>query len=474
MMKLKKFQLHTPFAHSCNRVEIYTARFGPTPFSTKANNLKQPESTLNDHRTIAARQKLYTTSILTPGSIFFLPHGTRIYNRLVDFLRAQYQIHGFEEIITPLIFKKDLWEKSGHWQNYEKEIFRVEESRNVEDEHSNATYGLKPMNCPGHCIVYASTERSYKELPLRFADFSPLHRNEASGALSGLTRLRCFHQDDGHIFCSPESIKDEIKNTLTFVKQVYSLLGMNKLKLYLSTRPEEHIGSLDTWNEAENGLREALQESGETWIINEGDGAFYGPKIDVMVADARGKWHQTATIQLDFNLPQRFKLYYRTDAGDNAGSEKLIKQPVMIHRAIFGSLERFMGILIEHLNGHWPFWLSPRHAVILPVNQTDRILTYAKQVQKELSNQEVNESEFLPLNKNTYYVDINAEAQSIGKRLRESRLLNYNYEIVIGEDEVDKEILSVSSRHNHNSRDTRKMTIQQLKKEFIENVKAYR
>ncbi|EPY53337.1 threonine-tRNA ligase [Schizosaccharomyces cryophilus OY26] len=426
-----------------------------------------------DHRVIAQRQKLFITDPRSPGSTFFLPHGARIYNRLVDFLKLQYRLQGFEEVMTPMIFKKDLWERSGHWQNYEKEIFRVEGSKKVEEneEEKNSVYGLKPMNCPGHCLLYSHTERSYRDLPLRFADFSPLHRNEASGALSGLTRLRCFHQDDGHIFCEPEQIKSEIKKTLHFIKHVYSLLGMNKLKYFLSTRPEDSIGSLETWKLSEDALKEALNDNEVPWVLNEGDGAFYGPKIDVNVADARGKWHQTATIQLDFHLPQRFQLYYRTNAGGSSTVEENEKMPVLVHRAVFGSLERFMGILIEHINGHWPFWLSPRHAVILPINQSKPVLEFTKKVQKELSGSKQVQLHFAPLNQAYYYVDIQADAQSLGKRLRESRLLNYNYEIVIGEREVQEQVLSVTDRQDRKS--TKRMTIDELRRIFEEKLSNY-
>ncbi|EPX71450.1 threonine-tRNA ligase [Schizosaccharomyces octosporus yFS286] len=426
-----------------------------------------------DHRTIAQRQKLYITDPKSPGSIFFLPHGARVYNRLVDFLKLQYRLEGFEEVMTPIIYKKDLWERSGHWQNYEKEIFRVEGSKKVEEteEEKNAVYGLKPMNCPGHCLIYSHTERSYRDLPLRFADFSPLHRNEASGALSGLTRLRCFHQDDGHIFCEPQQIKTEITKTLQFIKHVYSLLGMTKMKYFLSTRPEDSIGSLETWNLSENALKEALNVNEVPWVLNEGDGAFYGPKIDINVADARGKWHQTATIQLDFHLPERFKLYYRTKAGGSSTVEENESMPVLVHRAVFGSLERFMGILIEHINGHWPFWLSPRHAVILPVNQSQHVLDFAKKIQNELSGSNQVQSYFAPLNQTYFYVDLQADAQSLGKRLRESRLLNYNYEIVVGEKEVQEQVLSVTDRQNR--KPTQRMTINELRNTFEQKLSNY-
>ncbi|KAI0882276.1 class II aaRS and biotin synthetase [Annulohypoxylon maeteangense] len=339
-----------------------------------------------DHRELGIQQELFVTSKYSPGSPLFLPNGARIFNRLVEFLRKQYGRYGFDEVITPTIYKKSLWEKSGHLEHYGDDMFTVTSmspSRSDSGGYNKDTdeYGLKPMNCPGHCLIFAAVHRGYRELPVRYADFSPLHRNELSGALSGLTRVRRFHQDDGHIFCRPIQIEEEISKTLDFVRVVYSTLKLGSYRLTLSTRPAEHyIGTIEEWDSAENGLKRALDASGQGWTINEGDGAFYGPKIDIILRDSDGKEHQTATIQLDFQLPKRFGLTYQAPApeferrGEITTDQALLKQngkvtPVLIHRAVLGSVERLMALLIEHYNGKWPFWLNPRQVIILTAHE---------------------------------------------------------------------------------------------------------
>ncbi|RFU23579.1 hypothetical protein B7463_g12760, partial [Scytalidium lignicola] len=350
-----------------------------------------------DHRQLGIEQELFTTSVYSPGSPLFLPNGARMFNKLTNFLRTQYRIFGFDEVITPTIYKKSLWEKSGHWENYAEDMYSVT-GRGAEGEMEgkqvgeDEEYGLKPMNCPGHCLLFASQRRSYRDLPIRFADFSPLHRNEVSGSLSGLTRVRRFHQDDGHIFCRPSQIREEISRSLEFVRMVYQVLGLGPYRLALSTRPKDHyIGTLEEWDNAEAALRQSLDESGQPWTVNEGDGAFYGPKIDIVLKDSDGKEHQTATIQLDFQLPKRFELEYQAPApeleqrGLTTTDAALLEKegpvrPVMVHRAILGSVERLMALLIEHYNGHWPFWLSPRQAIMLTVSDKEHIVNYANQV----------------------------------------------------------------------------------------------
>ena len=274
-----------------------------------------------DHRSLGIQQKLFTSSIYSPGSPIFLPNGARIFNRLVDFLRKQYVHYGFQEVITPTIYKKSLWAKSGHLENYVDDMYTVTSSSPARaDPVANAEkseedeYGLKPMNCPGHCLIFDSQVWSYRDLPVRYADFSPLHRNEISGALSGLTRVRRFHQDDGHIFCRPSQIEQEIRSTLEFVAYTYKVLRLGSYRLALSTRPEAHMGSTTEWDAAEDALKRALDACGQSWELNEGDGAFYGPKIDIILKDSDGKEHQTATIQLDFQLPKRFDLRYTAPA----------------------------------------------------------------------------------------------------------------------------------------------------------------
>ncbi|KAJ1838134.1 threonyl-tRNA synthetase, partial [Coemansia sp. RSA 2703] len=295
------------------------------------------EAAKRDHRKIGQQQELFFFHELSPGSAFFLPHGARIYNTLVEFIRSMYRERGFEEVVTPNMFNVKLWEQSGHWANYQDAMFSLD----VEKEK----FGLKPMNCPGHCLIFGQRDRSYRELPIRFADFGVLHRNEASGALSGLTRVRRFQQDDAHIFCTQEQVKSEITGVLEFLKDVYGIFGFT-FELKLSTRPEKFLGEIEVWNRAEKQLEDALNEFGVKWTINPGDGAFYGPKIDITIRDALKRGHQCATIQLDFQLPVRFQLHYRApntkseEADSELGSD--FQRPVIIHRAILGSVERMI------------------------------------------------------------------------------------------------------------------------------------
>ena len=318
-----------------------------------------------------------------------------MFHKLTAFLKAQYAQFGFQEVISPTIYKKSLWEKSGHWENYAADMFSVTgrgftgegEGKQIGE---NEEFGLKPMNCPGHCLLFASKARSFRDLPIRFSDFSPLHRNEISGALSGLTRVRRFHQDDGHIFCRPSQVAEEISRTLNFVRLAYETFNLGPYRLALSTRPEDHyIGALEEWDSAENALRGALEKSGQEWSLNPGDGAFYGPKIDIILKDSDGKEHQTATIQLDFQLPKRFELEYIAPApeleakGQTTDDPKLLAvsgpvRPVMVHRAVLGSVERFMALLIEHYNGRWPFWLNPKQVSVITVSDDPATVEFAK------------------------------------------------------------------------------------------------
>ena len=297
-----------------------------------------------DHRLIGKNQELFMWHQYSPGSTFMLPHGTRIYNRLQEFIRAEYRRRGFQEVVTPNIYNVDLWRTSGHWQHYQEGMFTF--------KCENEDWAIKPMNCPGHCLVFGSRQRSYRELPIRLADFGVLHRNELSGALTGLTRVRRFQQDDAHIFCMPEQIEQEIHGALDFLRHVYGVFGF-EFQLHLSTMPDDHLGEVATWEKAEAALSKALDDLFPgNWKVNPKDGAFYGPKIDIKVFDALKRPHQCATIQLDFQLPQRFGLHFNRDddSRDN---------PVIIHRAIFGSLERFMAILIEHTGGKWYVFVFP-------------------------------------------------------------------------------------------------------------------
>ncbi|KAL7240987.1 hypothetical protein ACSBR2_006586 [Camellia fascicularis] len=394
-----------------------------------------------DHRELGKNQELFFFHPLSPGSCVFLPHGARIYNKLVEFIRNQYWDRGYQEVVTPNIFNMQLWETSGHAANYRENMFLLE----IEKQE----FGLKPMNCPGHCLIFDHRVRSYRELPLRMADFGILHRNEASGALSGLTRVRRFQQDDAHIFCRESQIKDEVRSGLEFINYTYEIFGFT-YDLKLSTRPEKYLGDLETWEKAEADLTEALNEFGKPWEINEGDGAFYGPKIDISVSDALSRKFQCATLQLDFQLPSRFNLSY--SAEDEAKKER----PVMIHRAILGSVERMTAILLEHYKGKWPFWLSPRQAIVCPVSVKSE--PYALQV-KDMIHQA------------GFYVDVDTTDRTIQKKVREAQLAQYNYILVVGEEEASNGKVSMRVRDKAN---ITVMSTEDLLKFFREEVAAFR
>ncbi|KAG7121866.1 threonine--tRNA ligase like protein [Verticillium longisporum] len=400
------------------------------------------------------------TSVYSPGSPIFLPNGARIFNRLVDFLRRQYVSYGFEEVITPNIYKKSLWEVSGHLQNYADDMYTVTSrarqpeatsccgdrepptatndgsSRLAEGEDDD--YGLKPMNCPGHCLIFASKARSYRDLPIRYADFSPLHRNEVSGALSGLTRVRRFHQDDGHVFCRPVQIQPEVFRTLAFMKSVYGALGLGDGYAFaLSTRPADHyIGTDAEWTRAEAQLRGALEQAGLAYTAG--------------------------TIQLDFQLPQRFGLEYSAPAPaleargvPLADADPALREtygpvtPVLIHRAILGSVERLMALLIEEYNGRWPFWLNPRQAAILTLNDTDPVVDWAAQVQRTLLGVEDEGGADAGLSQphpTGFTVDVDVSTRPLGEKLAEARAKAYGMILVVGKQNVEQGTVTLNSR----------------------------
>ncbi|KAI7757002.1 hypothetical protein M8C21_003379, partial [Ambrosia artemisiifolia] len=393
-----------------------------------------------DHRELGKKQELFFFHPLSPGSCFFLQHGTRITEKLMAFIRSEYRKRGYLEVTTPNMYNMQLWETSGHAANYKENMFVFD----IEKQE----FGLKPMNCPGHCLIFDNRARSYRELPLRIADFGVLHRNEASGALTGLTRVRRFQQDDAHIFCRESQIKAEVKSVLEFISYAYNIFGFT-FELKLSTRPEKYLGDLETWDKAEKALADALIEFGKPWQINEADGAFYGPKIDISVSDAMKRKFQCATLQLDFQLPERFKLFY------TAEDENKRERPVMIHRAVLGSVERMFAILLEHYKGKWPFWLSPRQAIVCTV--TDKSLAYAQQVRDQID-------------KAGYYVDIDSSDRTIQKKVREAQLAQYNYILVVGKKEADTGEVCVRVR---DKQDNTVMTIVDLLKHFKEEVDAF-
>ncbi|XP_063905784.1 threonine--tRNA ligase 1, cytoplasmic isoform X2 [Zophobas morio] len=378
----------------------------------------QEEAAKRDHRKIGKEQELFFFHELSPGSCFFQPRGAHIYNTLVEFIRKEYRKRGFQEVVSPNIYNAKLWQVSGHWAHYADNMF----SFDVEKDK----FALKPMNCPGHCLIFDNRTRSWRELPLRLADFGVLHRNELSGALTGLTRVRRFQQDDAHIFCALEHIKDEIKGALEFLNHVYGVFGFT-FNMVLSTRPEKYLGDIEMWNEAEKALSDGLDAFGAPWTLNPGDGAFYGPKIDITVMDALKRSHQCGTIQLDFQLPIRFNLSFVSESGEK-------KRPVIIHRAILGSVERMIAILTESCGGKWPFWLSPRQAMVIPVGPTYD--EYAQHVQKKL-----HEAGFMA------EVDTDA-GDTMNKKIRNAQLAQFNFILVVGEKERSSNTVNVRTRDN--------------------------
>ncbi|KAF2738319.1 threonyl-tRNA synthetase-like protein [Polyplosphaeria fusca] len=410
------------------------------------------EAAKRDHRKIGREQELFFFHEWSPGSCFFLPHGMTIYNTLMEFLRQEYWKRGYQEVGSPNMFNSALWKVSGHWQHYQEDMFTFE----VEKEK----WALKPMNCPGHCLIFGHRERSYRELPIRMADFGILHRNEASGALTGLTRVRRFQQDDTHIFCTEDQITEEISGLFEFLRAVYGKFGFT-FKLKLSTRPEGHLGDVETWDKAEARLTKALDqftaEGGAAWELNPGDGAFYGPKIDITISDALKRDFQCATIQLDFQLPIQFGLEYMTSEvaskpkedkpkeeapkpkveGEEAakGAPKALQpgyaRPVMIHRAIMGSFERFIAIITEHFAGRWPFWLSPRQIMVIPVMPA--VNDYVKDVQSQLRAK-------------GFHADIDISGNTMQKKIRTAQLQLYNYIFVVGAEESTSKTVNIRNR----------------------------
>jgi threonyl-tRNA synthetase len=374
------------------------------------------EAKKRDHRKIGRDQKLFMFHQWAPGVPFWLPKGTTLYNTLANYIRSVIFPAGYTEVKAPIVFNKGLWETSGHWDHYRENMFLV-------DSADGEQMGLKAMNCPGHMLIFGSEVRSYKDLPIRYHEQTPLHRNEASGVLSGLTRVRQFSQDDGHCFVMESQIAEEVERALRLVQRVYGDFGM-KPELKLSTRPPEFLGEIATWNHAEAELKKALDAVGEPYTINEGDGAFYGPKIDFDVTDAIGRKWQCATIQLDYQIPQRFDLKY-------VGADNAEHRPVVIHRAIFGSFERFIAMIIEHFAGAWPLWLAPVQAVILPI--ADRHLDYANGVRDRLAAAGVR-------------VEVDARVEKIGYKIREAQLQKVPYMLVTGDREVAEGTVSVRHR----------------------------
>ena len=401
-------------AHNQPMQRIYgTAFFSDKELQEYLHRLEEAKK--RDHRKIGRDQKLFMHHAWAPGSTFWLAKGTVLYNTLADYMRGVLIPNGYVEVKAPIVFNKALWETSGHWFHYRQNMFLVES----EEEQM----GLKAMNCPGHFLIYGGEVRSYKDLPLRYHEQTPLHRNEASGVLSGLTRVRQFTQDDGHCFVMESQIGEEVERLLRLVQRVYGDFGL-KPEMKLSTRPAEFLGAIETWNHAERELKRALDAVGEAYTINEGDGAFYGPKIDFDVTDAIGRKWQCATIQLDYQMPERFDLKY-------IGADNTEHRPVVIHRAIFGSFERFIALLIEHFAGAWPLWLAPVQVVVLPIS--DRHLEYARQVTRTLEAAGLR-------------AELDERQEKIGYKIREAQLQKVPYMLVTGDREAAEHTVSVRSR----------------------------
>ncbi len=373
------------------------------------------EAKKRDHRKLGKELGLYVLMEEGPGFPFFLPKGMILRNTLIEYWREVHKRYGYVEISTPMILSRHLWERSGHWDHYKDNMYTTV----IDDED----FAIKPMNCPGGMLVYKNEPHSYRDLPLRVGELGLVHRHELSGALHGLFRVRCFTQDDAHIFMTWEQMKDEIKNVVTLFDEVYSLFGLN-YQVELSTMPDDHMGDEKDWEFAENTLRDAIVEMGKDYIINKGDGAFYGPKLDFHIEDCLGRTWQCGTIQLDMQLPERFELEY-------TGADGAKHRPVMIHRVVFGSIERFIGVITEHFAGAFPTWLSPVQVKVLPI--TDRSAEYAAEVAAQLDGAGVR-------------VEVDTRNEKIGYKIREAQMQKIPYMLIIGDKEAESREVSVRSR----------------------------
>ena len=373
------------------------------------------EAKRRDHRKLGKELGLFMMTEEGPGFPFFLPKGMVLKNTLLDYWRQCHKRYGYVEISTPIILNQELWHRSGHWDHYKDNMYTT-----VIDGED---YAIKPMNCPGGMLVYKSEPHSYRDLPLRMAELGLVHRHEMSGALHGLFRVRCFTQDDAHIFMTPDQMKDEIKNVVKLFDEIYSTFGLT-YQIELSTMPEDHMGDEKDWKFAEDTLQAAITEMGKDFIINAGDGAFYGPKLDFHLADSLGRTWQCGTIQLDFQMPERFDLEYVGEDGEK-------HRPVMIHRALLGSIERFIGVITEHFAGAFPAWLSPVQVKLLPV--TDRAMDYAKNVAAQLDSQ-------------GFRVEVDGRNEKIGKKIRDATLEKIPFMLVVGDRDMEAGTVSVRTR----------------------------
>jgi threonyl-tRNA synthetase len=399
------------------------------------------EAERRDHRRLGRELDLFFVDPIAPGSPFFLPKGAIVYNLTMDFMRDLYRQGGYQEVITPQIFSTDLWKRSGHYDNYLENMYFIQD----EDRE----LGVKPMNCPGHCMLYASQVHSYREFPLRYADFGRLHRFERSGVLHGLTRVRSFSQDDAHIYCSLDQIPGEIRALDEMMQTTYSAFGMGSPRYTLSLRPEKRVGNDEVWDQAEEMLRDALQALGVPFEEFDGEGAFYGPKIDLFFEDAIGRDWQLGTFQLDFNLPERFDLHYAAEDGS-------LQRPVMIHRAIYGSIERFLGVLIEHTAGAFPVWLSPVQATLIPI--ADRHVEYCRGVAGELRAAGLR-------------VEVDERSERMQAKIRDAQLQKVPYMLIAGDRDIEAGAVSVRTRANE---DLGAMAVAAFREHLVTEVESVR
>lgn len=392
------------------------------------------EAKKRDHRKLGKEQELFHFESVAPASPFFMPKGTTVYNELVAFMRRIYVKYGYDEVITPMLLDSDLWHTSGHYAHYKENMYFSQVDKRE--------FALKPMNCPCHMLMFKHYKYSYRDLPMRYADFGRLHRYESAGAVAGLTRVRSFCQDDAHIFISLEGIQDEIIKLMEMFFICYDHFGFKQIKIGLSTRPESKAGDDATWDVAEAALQGALDKTGHPYHINAGDGAFYGPKIDIQIADAIGRWHQLGTIQLDFQLPDRFDLKYTNEEGKDV-------RPVVIHRALLGSLERFIGVYLEHIAGIFPFWLSPEQATIVPVSN-EKHTEYCRTLAKELRDL-------------GFRVKVDERNETMGYKTRQIQQSKVPFMIVIGDREMENQAANIRA---YGEQATKSLTIVELKEYF--------
>ncbi len=399
---------------------------------------KVEEAKKRDHRKLGKELGLFMLTEEGPGFPFFLPKGMVLRNTLIDYWRQVHKKYGYVEISTPIILNQDLWHRSGHWDHYKDNMYTT-----VIDGED---YAVKPMNCPGGMLVYKSEPHSYRDLPLRMAELGLVHRHELSGALHGLFRVRCFTQDDAHIFMTWDQMKDEIKNVMRLFDEVYSVFGLS-YKIELSTMPEDHIGDIKDWNFATETLKEAVTEVGKDFEINEGDGAFYGPKLDFHLADSLGRTWQCGTIQLDMQMPERFELEYVGEDGQK-------HRPVMIHRVVLGSIERFIGVITEHFGGAFPTWLSPVQVKVMPI--TDRTDSYAEEVAKKLDEAGIR-------------VETDLRNEKIGYKIREAQLQKLPYMLVVGDREAQAGTVAVRTR---DGKDLGAMSLEEFTSKIKEEISS--